>query len=173
MASGLPPSAGPQGCSYLCMKHITDRHAWHYSYAPTGSSRSTWPPSTSHLRAAPGAGLDALLSVPLAWVRAEPPGLPAFPPLVPHGSIASPTILAETDQALGGARCSLWSTASLSAFCDPSGLVLESLLTLELRVARCGPNTYTFGLQFSGKNNNNKNILLLHSNSRLAGNKIL
>lgn len=68
----------------------------------------------------------------------------------------------------------MWSTASLSAFCRPSGLVLESWLTLEVKGSTGVVQTvYISVYNFQGKNNNNKNILLLHSNSRLARNKIL
>ena len=58
--------------------------------------------------------------------------------------------------------------------CTPSGLVLESRLTLEVKGGTGVVQTVYISLyNFQGNHLHNKNILLLHSNSRLAGHKIL
>ena len=134
MASEPASVCRPPGLLYLCMKHVTDRYNMYYSYAPTKLNEQIHMAAIHQAIFAPLLGLVWMLFfsiLRLGMCRAPPatPPLSVPPPL----SRPSPTTLVEADQALGGARCSSWSTATLSAFCRPRGLVLESQLTLEVK----------------------------------------
>lgn len=170
MASEPASVCRPPGLLYLCMKHVTDRYNMYYSYAPTKLNEQIHMAAIHQAIFAPLLGLVWMLFfsiLRLGTCRAPPATPPlSVPPLL---SRPSPTTLVEADQALGGARCSSWSTATLSAFCRPRGLVLESQLTLEVKGSTGVVQTVDISVyNFQGNHHHNRNILLLHSNSRLA-----
>lgn len=101
-----PPTPGPAGLLYLCMKHITDRYNMYYSYAPTKLNEQIHMAAVYQAIFAPLLGLFWMLFFSILRLGGSQACLAFLPLPAPHCCL-KPSIaplLCASREGLGGAR---------------------------------------------------------------------